>query len=231
MERSSFLAIFCTSSNDLALRLRLFRIIQSTFRTTRLLIKVSELMPFFAFAIFLFGLAFGSFLNVVIYRLPRNKSVVTPRSSCPACGSAIAAYDNIPVLSWMVLRGRCRNCKVRISPRYWLVELLTGSLFLAMFLEFELSLATLKFCIFAFLLLGLIFIDAEHKLLPDKLTLTGLTIGILFSPFVPVPPFLPLLLPSGWLSALSPEVVERVMSLVEAVLGAGICAMLLFAVG
>ena len=194
-------------------------------------IQDPELAPILALAVFLFGLAFGSFLNVVIYRLPRGKSVVTPRSACPGCGKPIAAYDNVPVVSWLVLRGRCRHCKTPISPRYLMVELLNGLLFLAMYLAFGPALATIKFCIFAFLLLGLIFIDAEHKLLPDRLTLTGLTIGILFSLFVPVPPLLTLLLPSEWLNALSPDVVERVMSLVEALLGAGICAMLLFAVG
>jgi leader peptidase (prepilin peptidase)/N-methyltransferase len=194
-------------------------------------IQDPELAPILALAIFLFGLAFGSFLNVVIYRLPRGKSVVAPRSACPGCGTAIAAYDNIPVVSWLVLRGRCRHCQTRISPRYLLVELLNGILFLAMFLEFGPTLATIKFCNFAFLLLGLIFIDAEHKLLPDRLTLTGLAIGIIFSLFVPVPSLLTLLMPSDWLSALAPEVVERIMSFVEALLGAGICASLLYAVG
>jgi leader peptidase (prepilin peptidase)/N-methyltransferase len=226
-----FRAIYYSSSNDLAFRLHLFRIIQSTFRTTRLPIQVSELMPFFAFAIFLFGLAFGSFLNVVIYRVPRNKSVVSPRSACPACGSAIAAYDNIPIVSWMVLRGRCRNCKVRISPRYWLVELLTGSLFLVMFLEFGLSLATLKFCIFGFLLLGLIFIDAEHKLLPDKLTFTGMFVGLLFSWVVPVPQFLSLFLPTPWFGMLSFAFNMGVRSFLESLFAAAVSAALLFGVG
>jgi leader peptidase (prepilin peptidase)/N-methyltransferase len=189
-----------------------------------------QLEPIFAFAIFLFGLAFGSFLNVVIYRVPRQKSVVLPHSACPSCGAAIAPYDNIPVFSWLVLRGRCRKCKTHISARYLLVELLTASLFLAVFLEFGPNLETFKYCIFTFLLLGLIFIDAEHKLLPDRLTLPGLILGSLFSLFVPVQPLLTLLIPVHWFS-LPPGIMVSTVSLVEALLGAGISALLLFAVG
>src|SRR5580704_2147774 len=109
--------------------------------------------------------------------MPLGLSVVTPRSACPECKEPIALYDNVPVFSWLVLRGRCRNCKAPISPRYLLVELLTGVLFLLCFLEFGLTLSTLKYCVFSFLIIGLVFIDAEWKLLPDKLTLTGLVIG------------------------------------------------------
>src|SRR5215470_15699195 len=83
----------------------------------------------FSAGFFVFGLVFGSFLNVCIYRMPRELSVVRPRSACPACGTPIAAYDNIPVLSWAILRGRCRHCKARISPRYAAVELLTAVFF------------------------------------------------------------------------------------------------------
>ena len=190
-----------------------------------------QLEAIFAFAIFLFGLAFGSFLNVVIYRVPRQKSVVLPHSACPSCGTAIAPYDNIPVFSWLWLRGRCRKCKTRISARYLLVELLTGVLFLAIFLEFGPTLATLKYCIFVFLLLGLIFIDAEHKLLPDRLTLPGLAMGIFFSLFAPVQPLLTLLLPGQWFNGLSLEMTERFLSVIESLVGAAICALLLFAIG
>ena len=111
--------------------------------------------PVLASAIFVLGLAFGSFLNVCIYRLPRDLSVVRPRSACPGCQQLIAAYDNIPVLSWLILRGRCRNCKITISPRYLIVELLTGAIFLACYAHFGASLATLKYCALGFLLLGL----------------------------------------------------------------------------
>src|SRR5512142_560208 len=124
-------------------------------------------------AIGLFGLAFGSFLNVCIYRLPRGLSVVAPRSACPNCGTPIRAYDNIPVLSWLLLRGRCRHCATPITFRYAAVELLTALLFGACYWHFGLTLSGLKFAIFGFLVLGLIFTDAETKLLPDALTLPG----------------------------------------------------------
>jgi leader peptidase (prepilin peptidase)/N-methyltransferase len=137
---------------------------------------------------FVLGLCFGSFLNVCIYRLPRGFSVVHPGSMCPGCGKHIAPYDNIPVLSWLMLRGRCRNCKMSITPRYMIVELLTAVLFAA---SYHLALGVLpsavKYCVFCFLILGLIFTDAETQLLPDKLTLTGFGIGLLFSLFVTVP--------------------------------------------
>ncbi len=139
-----------------------------------------------ASAIFVLGLVFGSFLNVCIYRLPRDLSVVRPRSTCPGCQQLIRSYDNIPVFSWLILRGRCRNCKIQISPRYLFVEVLTGAIFLACYAHFGASLATLKYCALGFLLLGLIFTDAETQLLPDKMTLPGLALGLVFSLVVPV---------------------------------------------
>jgi leader peptidase (prepilin peptidase)/N-methyltransferase len=141
----------------------------------------------FGGVVFAFGLIFGSFLNVCIYRMPRGLSVVSPRSACPTCGKQIAAYDNIPVLSWLLLRGHCRACHTRITPRYMIVELLLGLLFLACFAEFGLRVETLKWCTFSFLLLGLVFTDAETHLLPDKLTLPGLALGIAWSLLVAVP--------------------------------------------
>ena len=128
----------------------------------------------------------GSFLNVCIYRMPRDISVVSPRSACPACEAPIAAYDNIPVLSWMVLGGKCRNCKAPISPRYAAVELLTGALFAASYLSSGLGLGAAKLCVLSFLLIGLIFTDAETKLLPDLLTKPGMVLGVAFSLLVPL---------------------------------------------
>ena len=96
----------------------------------------------FQAAIFALGLCWGSFLNVCIYRLPLGKSVVAPRSACPHCGKMIPLYHNVPVLSWLILHGKCRNCKEPISPRYLIVELLTGVLFLSCFLHFGPTLAT-----------------------------------------------------------------------------------------
>ncbi len=93
--------------------------------------------PVLATAIFVFGLAFGSFLNVCIYRLPRHLSVVHPGSACPQCKTRIRFYDNVPVLSWLVLGGRCRNCKTRISARYLIVEILTGAMFVACYAHFS----------------------------------------------------------------------------------------------
>lgn len=180
--------------------------------------------PLLATIIFVFGLAFGSFLNVCIHRIPRRIdaadrldearsdlirlrdagapesdiatkqsdiavlekeiagfSVVAPQSACPKCHTAIRPYDNVPVASWLILGGRCRNCRTPISPRYVIVELITGLLFLACYWRFGLSLATLKFCIFSFLIVGLTFIDAEWQLLPDVFTLPGVVIGLAFS--------------------------------------------------
>jgi leader peptidase (prepilin peptidase)/N-methyltransferase len=184
----------------------------------------------FASAIFLFGLAFGSFLNVCIYRLPRDLSVVSPRSACPQCKHPIAFYDNIPVLSWLILGGRCRGCKARISPRYLLIELLTGVLFLACYWFFGLTLFTLKYCVLSFLLLGLIFTDAETKLLPDKMTLPGLALGVIFSWFVPVYDLASQLLP-GLLHLHFSSVTVRSLSLVDSLLGAALGASFIYGAG
>jgi len=117
--------------------------------------------PRLTVAIFALGLAFGSFLNVCIYRLPRGISVIHPRSSCPQCRALIPFYDNIPVMSWLILRGRCRHCRHAISPRYFIVELLTAALFLLCYAQFGFTLSAVKCSVFGFLLLGLIFTDAE----------------------------------------------------------------------
>jgi leader peptidase (prepilin peptidase) / N-methyltransferase len=141
---------------------------------------------FFPAVFFLFGLLFGSFSNVCIYRLPRELSVVSPRSFCPGCSAPIAAYDNIPVLSWIILRGKCRNCGARISPRYAVVEFLTGALFLLSYFAAGSIEEAIKLCVLSFLLIGLIFTDAETKLLPDLLTKPGIVLGLVFSLVVPV---------------------------------------------
>ena len=140
-------------------------------------------------SVFAFGLLWGSFLNVVIYRVPRDMSVVRPASHCPGCGKPIAPYDNIPVLSYVILRGRARCCGVRMSPRYPLVELLGGLLSLAIFELLILKLpgatpvgraAAIYGADFA-LCLGLVaaaFIDAEHMFLPDSITIGGTVVGV-----------------------------------------------------
>jgi leader peptidase (prepilin peptidase) / N-methyltransferase len=240
--------------------------------------------PIFAIATFLFGLAFGSFLNVCIHRMPlriharderehleeqlrlnpeaggelkaeierlrreqKTLSIAQGRSACPGCHQPIAAYDNIPVISWLLLRGRCRRCGVRISSRYIAVELLCGLLFVACYVRFGLTLSSFKYCTLSFLLLGLIFTDAEWKLLPDALTLPGLAIGLLFSLFVPVNDLavriLSSLLPPGLVNgalgnAGSPVVMShgtalswRVVSLGQAALGAAVGASFIYGVG
>ena len=187
--------------------------------------------PALALAIFALGLAFGSFLNVCIYRLPRDLSVVRPGSACPNCKQSIHFYDNVPVLSWMILRGRCRNCKAPISPRYWVVELLTGALFLACYAHFGLNLATLKYCTFGFLLLGLIFTDAETFLLPDKMTLTGLALGLLFSLVVPMNDLASQLLPGMVSLPVGTDFSQHLFSLADALLGAAAGASFIYGVG
>jgi leader peptidase (prepilin peptidase) / N-methyltransferase len=184
--------------------------------------------PLFAAAIFALGLCFGSFLNVCIYRLPRDKSVVTPRSACPHCGDPIPLYHNVPVLSWLVLRGRCRACKQPISPRYLVVELLTGFLFIACYSHFGLNLAMLKCAVLGYLLLGLIFTDAETKLLPDAMTLPGLVLGIAFSLVVPVNDLASRIVPGLVSVSLRYQIPWRLWSLSNSLLGAAVGASFLY---
>ena len=184
--------------------------------------------PLIALLVFIFGLLFGSFLNVCIYRLPRGLSVIHPGSACPKCESPISFYDNVPVLSWILLRGRCRKCKQSISPRYIAVELLTAVLFLACYSRFGLTPAGLKYCVLGFLLLGLIFTDAETKLLPDKLTLTGLVLGLGFSLLVPVNDLLAHFMPGIISLPISSDFSWRLVSLADAVLGATVGASFIY---
>ena len=187
--------------------------------------------PVIASGTFAMGLVFGSFLNVCIYRMPRGLSVVLPGSACPHCGKAIRFYDNVPVLSWVILGGRCRNCKARITPRYAAVELITGLLFLLCYWHLGLTLAALKCAVLGFLLLGLIFTDAETHLLPDKLTLTGFAAGVIFSLLVPVNDLLSLALPGVFQLPVSADVSWRVFSLLDSLLGAATGAGFLYGVG
>ena len=179
-------------------------------------------------AIFVYGLCFGSFLNVCIYRLPRGKSVITPRSACPHCGDPIPLHHNLPVLSWLVLRGKCRACQQPISPRYLVIEVLTGLLFLGCYAHFGLTLAALKCAVLGFLLLGLVFTDAETKLLPDALTLPGLALGILFSLVVPVNDLASRIMPGMVSPAMRSEISWRMWSLFDSLLGAAVGASFLY---
>ncbi len=132
----------------------------------------------------LIGLLVGSYLNVVIYRLPRRLSTVLPRSRCPACGTPIRPYDNIPVFAFLWLRGRCRTCGVRIGWRYPAIEALTGALFVLCALRFGLSLDALVAAVFCAAMIVLAGIDVEHFLLPDRITLPGIAIGIAAQPWL-----------------------------------------------
>ena len=187
--------------------------------------------PVLASAIFVLGLVFGSFLNVCIYRLPLGLSVVRPGSACPKCHKKIPFYENIPVLSWLILGGRCHHCKARISLRYLAVELLTGVLFLVCCRHFGFTLAALKYCIFGFLLLGLIFTDAETHLLPDKLTLPGIVLGMLFSLVIPVNDLASQLLPGLISLPVSSDISWHLLSLIDSLLGAAVGASFVYGAG
>ena len=139
------------------------------------------------------GLLLGSFANVVILRLPLGQSVVKPRSRCPKCLKTIAWYDNVPVFSWVILRGRCRACGRRISPRYPLVEALTAVTFAAIHARYGTSWLTLEYSIFAWSLIVCSFIDFDHMILPDVFTLSGVVIGLIGAALNPDREFLPAL--------------------------------------
>jgi leader peptidase (prepilin peptidase) / N-methyltransferase len=135
----------------------------------------------------LFGLLIGSFLNVCIYRWPRDLSVVKPRSACVECEKPIAWYDNVPVLSYLILRGRCRQCGTRIFWRYPVVELVTAISFAWFVRQNGWSLEAAKYCVFAAMLIALVFSDLETLLLPDEFTIGGTVIGLVFAFLTPVP--------------------------------------------
>lgn len=184
--------------------------------------------PLLAVTTFALGLAFGSFLNVCIYRLPLGKSVVTPRSACPHCGNFIPLYDNLPVASWLILRGKCRSCKAPISPRYLVVEVITGLMFLGCYAHFGFTLAMLKCIVLGYLLLGLIFTDAETKLLPDALTLPGIVLGIAFSLLVPVDDLASRIMPGLVSLPVNGDISWRLWSLADSALGAAVGSSFLY---
>ena len=129
----------------------------------------------------LLGLAFGSFLNVCIWRLPRHESVASGRSRCPECGAAIRALDNVPLLSFLVLRGRCRDCGTGIAWRYPAIELATAALWLLCWLTFGVSVQAVGMPVFCFLALGLAAMDAETMLLPNAFTVPAIVLGLIYS--------------------------------------------------
>jgi leader peptidase (prepilin peptidase)/N-methyltransferase len=134
---------------------------------------------------FLFGIVIGSFLNVCISRIPEDISIITPASRCPRCESPIKPYDNIPVLGWILLRGKCRTCHLPISPMYPVVELLTGLFFILTYYTFGITLPTFKFLLFGCLLLILIVTDIRVRLLPDAVNWFGFGVALAFATRVP----------------------------------------------
>jgi leader peptidase (prepilin peptidase) / N-methyltransferase len=172
----------------------------------------------------LLGALIGSFLNVCIYRLPRDLSVVQPRSFCPNCESTIAWYDNIPIGSYLALSGRCRECRASIPFRYPLVEFLTAAAFFLGVYTLDLTAAALKFCVFAAMQIALLFTDLEERILPDEFTLGGAVLGIAFAAFVPPPGgFFQLLLPQEW--------DRRIVWVIEAAVGALFLSGVLWGIG
>jgi len=135
----------------------------------------------------LLGLAVGSFLNVLIYRLPRNKKIIFERSVCPTCGKRIPAYLNIPVISYIILLGRCRECGSAISPRYPLVELLNAAIYVFFLSMDGISAQLAVHCFLTSALLTIFFIDFEFQIIPDKITLPGMIVGLAGSLFVDPP--------------------------------------------
>jgi leader peptidase (prepilin peptidase)/N-methyltransferase len=177
--------------------------------------------------IVVFGLVFGSFLNVCIVRLPRKQSILFPRSHCPLCEHPIRWFDNIPLLSYLLLRGRCRDCQGRISPQYAVVEALTALLLIATFRRFGLSPEFVKYSALVMMLIVLIFTDLRQRRIPHAVTVFGISLGVLLSFFIPVDNR-----PVAWLAermGLFPP--GMVLSVLGAIVGALTGGGLFYAVG
>lgn len=140
------------------------------------------MIPFF---FFVFGIVIGSFLNVCIARIPEGSSIVSPASKCPRCDTPIKPYDNIPVLGWVLLGGKCRNCHLPISPMYPIVEFLTGTLFVLTYYTYGISLPALKYLFFGCLIIILIVTDIRVRMLPDVINAFGFGIGLAFATRLP----------------------------------------------
>ncbi len=174
---------------------------------------------------FLFGIIIGSFLNVCITRIPEGLSIVSPGSRCPRCETPIKPYDNVPVLAWIWLRGKCRKCGLPISPMYPLVEFITGLLFVGCFLEFGLTQATVKWLFFTCLIIILTVTDLRVRLLPDVITWPGFVAGVLFSAIVPPNDGTAFLLSLRLFHSLPPE---RILGVIESLLGAAFGSLMLW---
>lgn len=189
------------------------------------ILTAPELFAVHASFFFVLGLLFGSFFNVCIYRIPSGQAISLPASYCYACGAHIRWYDNVPVLSYLALRGRCRSCRAPFSSRYALIELLTGCLFLGVFVQFGFSWAMLTYLVFTGLLLISTFTDVDNWVILDRISLGGAAAGVVFALVLAfIPPFDP----EDWILAHSGPAPGRAWwgpaanSLVGAASGAGL---------
>jgi leader peptidase (prepilin peptidase) / N-methyltransferase len=184
---------------------------------------IETVIAFFA------GLLIGSFLNVCVFRLPRDLSVVKPRSFCPGCEKTIAWYDNIPVLSFLILRARCRHCGLRIPWRYPLVELATAIAFAVCAAYLGVNVVGAKYAIFGAILIGLIATDFEERILPDEFTKGGIVAGLVFSAFVPMDPGFAQIL--FWSAVRGLSSGPRLLSIGESAIGAAVASGLIWLLG
>ena len=148
------------------------------------LLQTQSVFYIYGFFALLLGLALGSFINVCVYRIPLKKSIVSPPSSCPQCGKEIRFYDNIPIISYIILLGKCRNCGHHISWQYPAVELLTGVLSMGLFIKYGFTFQYFLYFLFSASLLTVSFIDIRHQIIPDVISLSGIILGLLAS-FIP----------------------------------------------
>jgi leader peptidase (prepilin peptidase)/N-methyltransferase len=174
---------------------------------------------------FLFGIVIGSFLNVCIMRIPDGLSIVRPASRCPRCETPIKPYDNIPILSWFLLRGKCRSCALPISPLYPIIEFLTGAFFVLTYYAFGVTLPTFKWLFFGCLLIILIVTDLRVRLLPDAVTFFGLGLGLAFA--TRIFPSSSLGLPYGLFLHLPVRLPHAAFGLIDSLLGAAFGSLLL----
>ena len=170
-----------------------------------------------------FGLIIGSFLNVVILRLPQGISISLPRSHCPQCKQLIPWYDNVPILSYVILRGHCRRCGKRISLRYPLIEAITGLVSLLLYLKYDLGVEWAIFLAFCAALIVLAFIDLDHRILPDPITLNGIWIGIVASTYLAHPsPLVSRLFRLAGIELQDPRAVAFAASVIGVIVGGGL---------
>jgi leader peptidase (prepilin peptidase)/N-methyltransferase len=177
------------------------------------------------FFFFLFGMVIGSFLNVCIARIPEGLSIVSPGSRCPRCLTPIKPYDNVPVLGWLWLRGKCRSCGLPISPMYPLIEFATGLLFVACYLAFDITPATFKWLLFVCIIIVLTITDLRVRLLPDAVNGPGFLAGVIFALFVPPA--------DGTANLLNAQIFhnavsERLIGVLDALIGAAFGSLLLW---